>query len=337
MASEPIPPAPPAVQNFSTTPYKPDGGYTTGGLLMLISALAGVGAILGYVAHIVSQWFYFIIFFPALIGFAIGAVGIRMVNMGRVRNPWMGGLAGFLAGIFAMMAMHYFDYEQFRSAMASAPPSLREMAKLPPEQLPQERPADMTSEQWTRLFQLLPLLRVESFPQFMDYQAHVGVTISGRGGSRGGINLGYTGSYIYWIVEMLIVGVVTFAMVHEATSQPYCRQCDRWKTSNVLGFLSGEPQPITAAVNAGDMAILAAVQPGPTPTPLRLSAAACDTCLGQNPIELKLEQITKDKKGNTETKTLTHVTCDAAALPAVAALFAAPATSPAPAVTPSAT
>jgi hypothetical protein len=309
--------------NFPTTPYKPDGGYSTGGLLMLIAALAAVGAVLGYIAHIVSQWFYFIILFPALIGAGIGAVGIRMVNKGRVRNPWLGGLAGFLAGIFAMMAMHYFDYEQFRSTLCGAPPALREMAQLPPDKLPRDRPPDITPDQWLHINQILPLLHVQSFPQFMDWQARAGVTISGsHGSSSSGINLGHTGSYIYWIIEMLIVGAVTFAMVHEATSKPYCRHCDHWKTSKPLGYLNGDPQTLTTALNTGDLATLAAAHPSQVITPLRLSATACDTCLGQNPIDLKLEHITKDKKNNTQTKTLTHVTADAAALPAVAALFA---------------
>src|SRR6266850_2832426 len=317
-------PAPPQ-SNFPTAPYQPDGGYTTGGLLMLISALAGVGAILGYITHIISQWFYFILVFPLFIGFAIGAVGTRMVKTGRVRNPWLGGLAGFFAGIFAMMVMHYFDYEEFRSSLSAAPPSLRELAKMPPDQLPKDRPSDLTPDQWLRINQLLPLLRIQSFTQFMDYQAKLGVTISGsHGSSSSGINLGHTGSYIYWLVEMLIVGGVTFAMVHEATAQPYCRHCDRWKTSKVLGFLSGDAKSLTSALNNGDISTLAAAQPGQVITPLRLSATACDTCLGQNPIDLKLERITKDKKNNTQSETLTHITCDPATLPAVASLFIPP-------------
>lgn len=336
MATDSIPASPAFQTSFTTQPYKPDGGYTTGGLLMLIAALAGVGAVLGYIAHIISQWIYLIILFPALIGLGIGLIGARMVKSGRIRNPWLGGLAGFGAGIFAMMVMHYSDYETFRSQLSSAPPALRELAKLPPEQIPQDRPADLTPDQWLHLQQILPLLRVQSFKQFMDWQAKMGVTIQGsHSSSSGGINLGYTGSYIYWLIEMLIVAGVTFAMVKDATAQPYCRCCDRWKTSKVLGFFgSGDAATLTSAVNNCDMATLAAAHPTQALTSLRLSAAACDTCLGQNPIELKLEQINKDKKGNTETKILTHISTDPAILPTVAALFAPPAPPPpAPAAT----
>src|SRR5882724_503557 len=100
MVTNPLPAPPQTHTNFSTVLYKPDGGYTIGGLLMLISTLAGVGAVLGYITHIVSQWFYLILLFPALIGLGIGLLGVRKVHAGRVRNPWLGGLAGFLAGIF---------------------------------------------------------------------------------------------------------------------------------------------------------------------------------------------------------------------------------------------
>jgi len=338
MSTNSLPTAAPPLQNFSTTPYQPDHGYTTGGLLMLIAALAGVGAVLGYIAHIISQWIYLILLFPALIGLGIGAVGSRMVKSGRIRNPWLGGLAGFFAGIFAMMVMHYSDYEQFRSTMAGAPPALRELAKLPPDQLPQDRPPDLTPDQWLHVQQILPLLRVQTFPQFMDYQAKLGVTISGsHGSSSSGINLGHIGSYIYWLVEMFIVAIVTFGLVHQATAQPYCRHCDRWKTSKVLGFFSGDPATLKTALDNGDLATLAAAHPGQAVTPLRLSASACDNCLGQNPIDLKLEQINKDKKGNTETKPLTHITTDPSVLPTIAAMFLAPTASPAPAINSSTT
>ena len=304
--------AAPTQSNFPTTPYKPDNGYNVGGVLMLIAALAGGGAVLGYIAHIISQWIYLIILFPLFIGFVIGAVGTRMVKSGRIRNPWLGGLAGFLAGIFAMLVMHYSDYSDFRSSMAKAPQSMKEMAKLPRDQLPENPPPDVTPDQWLRIQQLLPLLRIETFPQFMDWQARMGLSISGsHGSSSGGINLGHIGSYIYWLLEMLIVAVVTFAMVYKATSEPYCRHCDRWKTSKVLGFFSGDPAALTNALNSGDLATLAAANPTQTITPIRLTAAACDTCLGQNPIDLKLEQITKNAKGQSDTKTLTHITADA--------------------------
>src|SRR3954447_23944719 len=159
-------PAAPTQSNFATMPYKPDGGYTVGGTLMLIAALAGVGAVLGYIAHIISQWIYLILVFPALIGLGIGLVGTRMVTTGRIRNPWLGGLAGFGAGIFAMLVMHYCDYETLRSALAGASPALRELAKIPPEQLPRDRPPEVTPDQWLHLQQVLPLLRIQSLRDF---------------------------------------------------------------------------------------------------------------------------------------------------------------------------
>src|SRR5438034_170826 len=107
----------PTLPTFPTPPYTPHHGYTAGGLLMLIAALGTIGAILGYITHLIASHFYFIILFPLLIGLAIGAIGSRMVKVGRLRNPWLGGLAGFLAGVFAMTSMHYFDYEEFRSQL----------------------------------------------------------------------------------------------------------------------------------------------------------------------------------------------------------------------------
>jgi hypothetical protein len=307
----------PIPQIFSVTPYKPDYGFTTGGLLTFLASLAAVGALLGYAAYWVSQFIYFVIAFPAFIGFGIGAVGIRMAKKGHIRNPWIGGLAGFLAGLLAMFAMHYFEFGDFRSHISKASGHFRALADLPEDQLASELAKFENPEMRSDVEEHVALLRIRTFPQFMELQARRGVSISSKGHP---INLGYTGSWIYWAVELLIVAGITFGMVFESTAQPYCRKCERWKTTRILGQLRGQPAETASALKSGDLAPIAARQDRDEPRNMRLTVFCCDACAGQNPIDVKLELLTQSKQGQ-ELKTLAHVTYPPDALPALASLF----------------
>jgi hypothetical protein len=306
-------------QTYSVSKYSPDSGFTTGGLLMFIASLAAVGALLGYAAFWAHKIFYIVLLFPALIGFAIGAVGIRMTKKGHIRNPWMGGLAGFLAGVLAMTATHYFEYDEFRSEIKKLPPGLHELAAAPPEERQLALATIKDGEDRARLEETISFMQIKSLPQFMDFKAKEGVSIKGKG--RGdGMNLGYTGSWIYWGLETLIVAGITFVMVFDSTSQPYCRKCQRWKTPRVLGHLRGQPAETTAFLQQGNLSPIAAKQSGDDPRNLRVTVACCDTCVGQTPVDVKLEAITVTKEGE-QAKTLTHLTYPPDALPTIASLF----------------
>jgi hypothetical protein len=122
------------------------------------------------------------------------------------------------------------------------------------------------------------------------------------------MNLGYYGSYIYWIIEILIVAGITFVMVKQASAEPYCTDCDQWKVPRVLGFLAGDATSATAAVRSGDLNAIRSAGPTLDPTPpLRLTAATCAGCpQGHGMVDVKLETIAADSKGNVKAQTLAH-------------------------------
>src|SRR5688572_23666354 len=236
---------------YTTMPFRADGGTTMAGLMMLIGALVVTGAILGYVAHLISQAFYLILIFPFLIGLGLGAVGVRMVKAGRVRNPLIGGLAGFLGGALAMFMMHQFDQQKFRKEAMTEQPGFAQLVSLSSE----ERQQILGDVDPVQREDMLRVLRAaDSVPGYLDLQAHYGVTIGkpGRTGDKG-MNLGYYGSYIYWLVELLVVAGVTYGMVYGATKEPFCAGCEQWKRPKVLGFFGTEPTMAAAAVESGDL------------------------------------------------------------------------------------
>ena len=289
------------------------------GLMMLVGALVVTGAVLGFVAHFVAQAFYLILVFPFLIGLGLGAVGVRMVRAGRVRNPLIGGLAGFVGGALAMFMMHYFDQQKFRDEVMTAQPEFSQVVNMSPAERQQiiddMDPADRPES-------VRFLRAAESVPGYLDLQAYYGVTI-GKPGQSGdsGINLGYYGSYIYWLIELLVVAGITYAMVRGATQEPFCADCEQWKNPKVLGFFAAEPALATAAVQSGNLAKIRQTKPTQEITNVRLTAHACDGCVDKGEADLKLEHLTTDKEGKVQANTLAHTTYPAAALPHLVTIF----------------
>jgi hypothetical protein len=282
--------------------------------MMLVGALLVAGGVLGFVVHLVSQAFYLIILFPALIGLALGAIGSRMVKQGRVRSPLLGGVAGFLGGVLAMLMVHYFDYQQFRKTLA------HELARMTPQQR-EERFGDINPADRQNVDAIMRARGREGMWGFMDYQAEQGVELKKASSGGKGLNLGYTGSYIYWAIEVLIVAGISFGMIRGAASEPYCAGCDQWKKPQVLGFLETDPATASAAVRSGDLQRFRDARPSAGGGPTRVTVASCETGQGRCGVDVKLESIGVDKKGNQQTKKLAHVTYPPEALPHLAAVF----------------
>jgi hypothetical protein len=313
---------------FQVSEYQPDGGFAPSGVAMLISALVLIGAALGFAAHWISQFFYLIILFPAAIGLALGYVGKRMITSGRVRNPLLGGVAGFLGGAFAMLAMHYFDYEQFRGHVSQWPAELRELAQMSPVDRARELTSDIKPETRAIVEEAADMITVTSFPAYVDMQARHGVELKRAASSSSGrgLNLGYYGSYIYWLVEVLIVAGITFVFVKSEAAEPFCTDCSEWKKPTVLGFLNtNDVNQATGAVKSGDANTIVAAGATSEVTPLRLTAATCPHCApaaAAARVDLKLELLTTDSKGNINVKTLAHSRYPGDAMAVLAPLFA---------------
>lgn len=313
---------------YTVKPWQPDGGFTTNGLITMLGVMFVAGAAIGFAAHFIANYFYLIILFPVAIGFALGWLGVRLVKYANLRNPLLGGLAGFVGGAAAMMMMHYFDYNQFRTAQAAAiqeNPHLREVRDATPAQR-DEIVAAESPEDRADVRAYLDALAVRNFAGFMDYSARQGVEL--KKGSGKGLNLGYVGTYIYWVVELLIVAGITFAMVRGQTTEPFCTDCSVWKPFRRLGAFGDSPESALAGVTGGDVNALAAAKPGSINSPLELHVAECANCKRAD-ANVKLELLSTNEKGQVERKVLAHAMWPAESVPVLDSLFAPP---PAPAL-----
>jgi hypothetical protein len=109
----------PALPRFAAEPYEPDGGCSFGGGALLIGLSLPAGVLLGFVASFIGQWMYLILIFPLGIGLLLGLAGALGIKVGKVRSPWLAGLAGFIGGCVAMISVQFFDYLRYAAGMTN--------------------------------------------------------------------------------------------------------------------------------------------------------------------------------------------------------------------------
>jgi hypothetical protein len=298
--------------SYTTSKYQADGGFTISGLAPFFGISAIAGAITGYAAGWVSQWFYLVLLFPIVIGAAVGAVGGTAIRIGKVRVPWLCGLAGFLAGTLACFSMYMCEYSRFEAELEMIPPEFREMARNL-EQF-QARRAELPKEIQEFVDELAQdeqgrqTLAIDGFFDYMDVQAQNGVEI-GRAtdvNKKGGMNLGYTGSYIYWGIELLIVAGISFAMMKGRAAEPFCIHCENWKTTEELGRVAGDQPSVVEALETGRLSEIKAG--APMPSGLILSIFECQKCGADSTIDLGLVRTDMNDKGEASTTKITMVT-----------------------------
>lgn len=266
--------------------------------LVTLSLAASVAAILtGLLAGFVAQWFYLVVLFPIGMGVGIGMVGSLAVKQGKVRMPLVCGGAGFLAGCLAVAAMHYFEYQSFETQMQEVPEGVRQVAKNF-DKLQAERdklPAEIQEllDEIGKDPEARKTLAIDGLVSHLDFKAHQGVMISKRG--RGGINLGYTGSYIYWGVELLMIAGFAFVAMRGAADEPFCSQCESWKQQETLGSFGASAEKARTALESGDLPELGANMG--SSGDLIASKFQCPQCGASAPVEVRLEKITINAKG----------------------------------------
>lgn len=280
---------------FETAAYRSDGGCPVSGALLLLGLALGGGLALGFAASFIRQWFYLVLLFPICIGVGLGAVSIFGINLGKVRNTFLAGLAGLVGACVAMPSMHYFDYQR--------------LLKKVDEQIPGAQAVVM--ERF-------------GFWDYMDAQARQGVTLGrARGANRkGGLNLGYYGSIAYWTAELFIVAGLAYFMARGSAADPFCTQCNCWKDERTLGRLPLSADAAVALVQAGEIGALAAHLPAAETGQVQVKMALCPRCGPEAPVDVALEHIATNAKGEEQTRELTRVTYPGEAAKVFETLFA---------------
>jgi hypothetical protein len=274
-------------------PYQPDGGFPAYGVLVVFLCVTPAALGLGYAASWVGRWVYIVLLFPFLVGIVLGFFGAVGVYVGRVRSTFLAGLAGLFGGCLALFAMHYFDYERALARKDKPVPAKKVAAPAAPA----DRPA--------------------GFWDHLDRQARKGIPVQFR---RIHFTLGYVATYLYWLVEVAIVSGLAMAILIGCAADPFCTECSTWKTKRALGTVALSPDEALRIFSAGEIVRLADHEP--SAGEIHLTAWACPTCGPEAPVDVKLDQVTKNAKNEDETRSLAFLTYPGAVLPVLESLFA---------------
>jgi len=324
-------PSPARTIIFEAIPYRADGTIQFGSALQLVGMLGVLGIVLGIISGYVSQHFYLVLLFPLLIGGCIGAAGSRCIKMFHVRNPLICGFAGFFVGGLAMFTMHYTEFQIFEQNLEAALDDEGRMVRqiaLRAEEIhgnwnsasPDER-AVLTALEADPL--QLMALRANNVWRFLDFSAHQGVELNNAGGGNGpGLNLGYTGSYLYWIAEAFIVAGLAYRMMSVAANEPYCNTCYQWKTASLFGPFP-KVKEIADLIKQGSLTHFNNHPEQPDSNGM-ITLFTCPHCETQSTIDVRVERWTVNRKGEVSKKRLAQMTFPPESMPVLQAVCAPP-------------
>jgi hypothetical protein len=287
---------------YGPRPYESDGGFSAQGLFLTTVVGVAVAVAAGVLAAFIGRFFYAVLIFPLFIGAAVGAAQAWAVRHTKIRTPIACGAAGLIAGVVAVVTIHYVEYTDFRGAMNEAAldeEALRQAIASTPEA--EEREYLQEALELSQIFSA-EAREVNSFTNYLDWSARQGVEISSSRGSSTPLNLGYTGSYIYWGVEALIVALISAAMARSRASEPFCVACDAWKTNRELGVVTAKAKAVSEIVEAGRLADLAAL-PAATGEQTAISVFECPCCAQPEDVVLQVDSITYNQGARVKSQT----------------------------------
>jgi hypothetical protein len=283
---------------YGTKPYESDGGFSINGLLLTTAIGVAVAVAMGIVAGMVGQFFYAVIIFPLGIGLAVGAAQMWTIKHTKIRTPLACGAAGLVAGVVAVITMHYFNYCFFQHGMAEAvleeKALLAAIATAPDEEERQYLRAALAEYEADPSVQ--QARQVDSFTSYVDWSARQGVEISPMHSelvddSRKGMNLGYAGTYVYWVAEAVIVALIAAAVARRRAAAPFCSRCDSWMAERELGALNAAPKVVGELIQSGRLVDLPTV-PAHSGFEVAISACECATCGQTEDVVLQVDQVT---------------------------------------------
>ena len=259
---------------------------------MILFAIALIGGIIiGGLFAFVSLGLYLIILFPVIMGLAGGLLLFQGIRWGKIRNPLVAILSGVFMAVVIYGAFHYGGYIDFQTEAKDY--FVTEMG---------EKPADVLNAMVNGF--LIRETGQSEFFGYMAWQAKEGVTISRVVSSKdSGINLGPTFSWIYWLVELVIIAWAAASRARDAARQPFCEQCDQWYgKERLLGQVENELSPIMiAAVDSGDFYKAGSMLRSPAPAPCAaVFVQTCSRCASSDPL-ITLKQISVNRKNQPQT------------------------------------
>jgi hypothetical protein len=272
-------------------PYGPSNKVTSTGLKwLLLSSVIG-GLAIGGLTHLISLLVYLIVVFPLGMGFAGGTVMVAAIRQGKVRNPAIATLFGVITGLLMYGSLHGAGYWQFKQSAS--------------EQITKELEgvSDNQSNNIIDTF-LQEKTGSKGFLGYLKHNAQQGVSI-GRLESTG-TNLGETGTWIYWLIELAIIDITIAAIAYSTAKNPFCENGDQWyKHPEHIGIVNLQCSENFLNLLQNDRFGEAGKLLDPLqvihPANWEVYVQRCPCCKFSDPI-LTVSSISKDSNGNLKLK-----------------------------------
>jgi hypothetical protein len=257
--------------------YVPSGKAGGAGLALTVGLAAVAGLVLGVAVHFVGRAFYLLLLFPFLWGLGIGLAASAGVRLGKCRNVTFAAMSAILASIASYGAYQALENWHVRTQLKEA---IRKAGGDPDADYDEY----MKSE-----------YGATGFEAELKFRSEAGMNIGrpGRGGEEKKPLISGTGMYVYWLLELGIIGVMGVLPAAAQAKSLFCEPCGAWYGSRpALGVALDRAPAAAAALEKKDWAAFAAC----VGTGGVLSLEKCPAC-EKSPIGVVLETVVAGQKG----------------------------------------
>ena len=233
------------LKEYPAKPYVNDGGFDVFNLYIGIFAgmamALAAGGFLGFLGH----FFSLVFLFPILLCICLGVSLQWVLRWLHVRSRLACVLTAGVVAVMAVGAMHFTSFAFVKFGIASGAFDTQPIKEQYASATPAER-ADLTAV----VADFENIAKVETFPDYVEYSANKGISISSAFADRFD-NITGTGAYVYWALEALLVFAYMTTAAYNRGHAPYCRQCRQWKDKNRFGYLPADPKQVSAIIESG--------------------------------------------------------------------------------------
>ncbi len=264
-------------------PYRSSGETDDGALLALLVTVLVTALVVGVVANFIGQWIRLLIVFPAAMGGLVGAAALQVALFKKMRTPLLViGVAAF-GGLLCWFTDFGIEYWRtrgdIRSGVAWVAAEVEAQGLGVPDEAAIERTIDVVLQYGAKEWEVTDLVIAvhlldeplsdatgaflepspdpdawEAFVAYVQSQAAMGTTISDVGRADEGNNIGAIGTYLLWILELLIVIAVAGGLAWEQVRQPFCERCKGWfdRKERIVAVAHGsQAAEVVGAMEAG--------------------------------------------------------------------------------------
>jgi hypothetical protein len=255
--------------------------------LAVLAALAA-GLATGLVAGVLSNRVYIVFLFPLGVGLVAGFILEKAIGLAKVRSARGAVVLGCLMALAVYGAYHWINYATFRGQF------LYEMHQ---QILEETGRSELIVANVMVDYALKQETGFTGFPGYLLFTARQGVTVGKSFGP--GLNLGPFFTWVFWLLELGIIGWTTVRRGRRAAGRPFCETCRRWygREHHLGGVSAARAEVLTQLLERRDFSRVGPLLEADAEMPsLEVYSQSCGTCSSSDSW-LALKQVSLGQNG----------------------------------------